>query len=249
MKIIASDYDGTLNHGGIDEAKIIAIEKWRKAGNYFALISGRSPGDLLRLYRENGFGCDYLVADNGAVILTTDGEILYQASCDGSLALPLVNLIFECGCDWAFVQTKSDFSVYTDADNCKEKNDYTLENMPEIVYFNQINTRLIDFETAEKVTAKIAESFKGILNPLQNGICIDIVRSDINKAKGIYALIDILGASYDDVIAVGDNVNDRDMIAEFRSYAMENGVDSIKAIADDITPSVTELIEKELSTC
>ena len=57
MKIIASDYDGTLNHGGFDDAKLNAIDRWRKAGNIFALISGRSPSDLLRLYREKEFGC------------------------------------------------------------------------------------------------------------------------------------------------------------------------------------------------
>ena len=29
MKIIATDYDGTLNHGGIDDRKRNAIKKWR----------------------------------------------------------------------------------------------------------------------------------------------------------------------------------------------------------------------------
>jgi hydroxymethylpyrimidine pyrophosphatase-like HAD family hydrolase len=70
----------------------------------------------------------------------------------------------------------------------------------------------------------------------------------MNKARGLYILAEHLGAEYDDIIAVGDNVNDRDMIAEFRSYAMENGVDSIKALADYVISDVTELIEKELDT-
>ena len=37
------------------------------------------------------------------------------------------------------------------------------------------------------------------------------------------------------------------MIVEFRSYAMENAVLSVKEQADDIVSSVTELIEKEMS--
>ena len=37
MKIIASDYDGTLNHGGIDDKKREAIKKWRDAGNVLRL--------------------------------------------------------------------------------------------------------------------------------------------------------------------------------------------------------------------
>ena len=68
----------------------------------------------------------------------------------------------------------------------------------------------------------------------------------MNKAKGLYRLMDITGAKYEDVIAVGDNINDEDMLREFRSYAMANGVPYIKEIANDITEGITELIEKEL---
>ena len=69
----------------------------------------------------------------------------------------------------------------------------------------------------------------------------------MNKAKGLYQLAELVGAEKEDIIAVGDNINDTDMIVEFRSYAMENAVDSIKELADFITPSVTALIEKELT--
>ena len=44
----------------------------------------------------------------------------------------------------------------------------------------------------------------------------------------VIKLMELVGASYDDVITVGDNVNDYDMIKEFKSYAMESGVQSIK---------------------
>ena len=33
MKILGCDYDGTLNYGGIDEAKRAAIKKWQAQGN------------------------------------------------------------------------------------------------------------------------------------------------------------------------------------------------------------------------
>ena len=59
MKIIGSDYDGTLNFGGIDEKKLSAIERWRDAGNIFSLVSGRGPDSVLELYEEKKFGCDY----------------------------------------------------------------------------------------------------------------------------------------------------------------------------------------------
>ena len=83
---------------------------------------------------------------------------------------------------------------------------------------------------------------------MQNGLNIDIVRADVNKATGLYRLMELTGAEYDDVITVGDNVNDYDMIKEFRSYAMESGVQSIKDLADFVIPGVTELIERELES-
>ena len=58
--------------------------------------------------------------------------------------------------------------------------------------------------------------------------------------------LDLVDGKKEDIIAVGDNVNDEAMIKEFYSYAMENGVVSIKEIADCMTVSIEELIEKEL---
>lgn len=247
MKIIGSDYDGTLNHGGIDEEKLAAIDKWRAEGNIFALISGRGRNDVVRIYNEKKFGCDYLIADNGAVILTTDGKIISEAPCDGSIALELIRFMFELGCPMAQVQTEKPFRVCRDISECTEENYYLIENAPSPSYFTQISTYLDDDKSAEIVTAKIRERFSDKLNPLQNGNCIDIVRHDMNKAKGLYILSDIVGCKKEDIIAVGDNTNDKDMIAEFRSYAMANGVDKIKRLADFITESVTELIYKELN--
>lgn len=245
MKIIGSDYDGTLNHNGIDEIKKNAIEKWRKAGNIFALISGRGPEDVLQIYKEKQFGCDYLIADNGAVIMKTDGSIISEVRCDKKLINPLLNLLFESGCIFGSVHAETSFIVCAEESICRP-GEYAQDNMPESTYFTQISTMLDDFESAEKVTEIIRKNFGDKLNPLQNGRCIDIVRSDMNKAKGLYILAEILGAEYEDIIAVGDNINDRDMIKEFRSYAMENGVDSIKELADYVTTGITELIEKEM---
>lgn len=247
MKIIGSDYDGTLNHGGIDDKKLSAIEKWRKAGNIFALVSGRGPDGVLELYEEKQFGCDYLIANNGAVILTPDGAEVYVAKCDATLAKPLVKHLFENGCEWAHVQTSFYCRVFADEKNCTKDGEYTLENMPDVPYFSQINTQLPTFEKSAKVTASVNKTFGDSLNPLQNGECLDIVRKDTDKAKGLYKLAEILSAKKEDIIAVGDNINDTHMIAEFRSYAMENAVDSIKELADFVTPGVAELIEKELA--
>lgn len=248
MKIIGSDYDGTLNHNGIDDKKREAIERWRAAGNVFAIVSGRGVEDMVKIYAEKKFGCDYFISDSGAVIMTPDGTVISQVRCGGDVARPLITKLFENGCKAAFVHTEFPCAVYAFEQDDMEEGGILFENMPEIPWFTQISTFLPDYESAERVTATVRELFGDKVNPMQNGTCIDIVRSDMNKARGLYILAEHLGAEYDDIIAVGDNVNDRDMIAEFRSYAMENGVDSIKALADFVISDVTELIEKENDT-
>lgn len=119
MRILGSDYDGTFAEGGIGEDKLLAVEKWRAAGNKFGIISGRG-GDFLQVPRG------------------------------------------------------------------------------------------------------------------------------VNKAEGLLRVAEHFGIPREDVIAVGDNGNDMDMIRAFRSYAMENGVCELRAAAGAIVGSVTELIMREL---
>lgn len=246
MKIIATDYDGTLNHGGIDGTKRNAIKKWREAGNLFGIVSGRGLSDLVEIPVRQEFECDFLLASNGAVAARADGTVLAESRCDGALAKPLIEFMFSLGCTWASVHTE--FRCIVDEnDDERQEDEFSFATLPEIPYFNQISTILPDEESARIVTEEIRKKFRNVLNPLQNGRCIDVVSADMNKAKGLYVYLDIVGAGYDDIVTVGDNINDTHMIAEFRSYAMENAVQSIKDIADYITPGITELIEAELS--
>ena len=245
MKIIASDYDGTLNHGGIDDKKRETIKKWREKRNKFGIVSGRMPDDLLKIYKKDELDLDFLLACNGAVILTTDGKIIKDDRIDGEILRPFLDFLFSLGADWATIHCERSY-VIDENDNDRLPDEFTRKTLPELKYFNQVSTILEDEEEALMVTNAIKEKYGDILNPLQNGRCIDIVSSRINKAKGLYDYLKIVGGKYEDMITVGDNINDTHMIKEFRSYAMANGVQSIKDIADYVTESVTELIEKEL---
>lgn len=246
MKIIASDYDGTLNHGGIDDKKRNAIKEWREKGNKFGIVSGRVVDDLLKIYKKDELDLDFLLACNGAVILTTDGKILKEDRIDGDILKPFLDFLFSLGADWATIQSDRSY-IIDENDNDRLPDEFTRKTLPNLKYFIQVSTILEDDEEAEKVTNAVREKFGDKLNPLQNGRCIDIVSSRINKAKGLYDYLELVGGKYEDMITVGDNINDTHMIKEFRSYAMANGVQSIKDIADYVTEGITELIEKEIN--
>ncbi len=245
MKIIASDYDGTLNHGGIDDKKRDAIKKWRNKGNKFGIVSGRMADDLLKIYKKDELELDFLLACNGAVILTTDGKVLKEDCIDGVVIKPLLDFIFSYDTTWAVIQSGKSYIIDED-DEERLPGEFTRETLPELEYFSQVSTIFENDKKAEQVTNAIKEKFEECLNPLQNGRCIDIVSATMNKARGLYDYLEIVGGKYEDLITVGDNINDTHMIKEFRSYAMANGVQSIKDIADFETEGITELIEKEI---
>ena len=76
---------------------------------------------------------------------------------------------------------------------------------------------------------------------------MDIVAKGVGKAYGLKKVQAQFNARWEDVITVGDNLNDVDMLQAFTSYAMENGVEVVKKIAAHTTKSVTDLIYRELN--
>ncbi len=245
MKIIASDYDGTLNHGGIDDEKRKAVAQWQHNGNLFVVVTGRDKKFCPEM-QGNGMTIDYFLACNGAMILDAQFRTLDECRCDGTVLLPLLQYLFALGCPWASICTEQTMRIYNAESEDRPSDALTVSDAQEIAYFNQVSTALPTFEESARVTAAVKEKFGNVVNPLQNGTCIDIVPAGMDKAQGIYRLMQMCGVKYEDVVTVGDNVNDVAMIKEFRSYAMENGVAQIKELADAVTASVTDLIYKEL---
>ena len=245
MKIIGSDYDGTLTHGGIGPEKLAAIKKWQQAGNKFGLISGRNHGFLLELYRETGIEFDFLIAYNGGMIFTPDGRVLHETVCRNVEIRPFIEQLFAWGCDFVHMCGEKYYRIWRNAQLRKEGG-WLIEETPEFDSFYQISVQLPTETEAAHIVELVRGKYGDSLNPLLNGVCIDIVPNGVNKAVGLENTCRHYGAAHEDMIAVGDNINDMDMIRAFRSYAMESGVDALKEAADFTTKGIEELIEREL---
>jgi len=79
--------------------------------------------------------------------------------------------------------------------------------------------------------------------------CVDVLNGEISKAKGLEVLAKLLGIKREEIIAVGDNFNDMEML-KFAGLgvAMGNAPDMVKQTADLVTDSndqdgVAKLIE------
>ena len=251
MKILGSDFDGTLSHGGIGEEKLSAIKAWRKAGNKFGIVSGRGVTfcqDLRKKYPE--LEMDFFAACNGAYIVDENGTAIYESHCNAVSMLEFATDLLYWGCSAVrIIKGKQELCVIkAQADKpawALEENVRLLADFDDIDWFSQISVYFSTVEEATKMTEKIQQKYQDCLNPLQNGRCIDIVATDVNKAQGLYRVMEFFGGSYDDVIAVGDNLNDVDMLREFHSYAMANGVEAIRPLADGIVSDVVELLQIE----
>ena len=252
MKIIGSDYDGTLTHK-LGTATFEAISAWRRAGNLFGIVSGRPISFREDVLKEHpALELDFFVGYNGAVISDGEGNVIFEKRCTDVTATNLTKHLLALGCPFVHVNSDRYYCVVSSDENrpswVDPTNIITLEDLPSLPYFHQISTQFPDNEEAAKrVTATLKEAYGGLLNPLQNATCIDIPHATINKTQGLLRVAEYFGAARSDLIAVGDNINDTDMIRDLYSYAMATGVESIKSLADRITESVAALIEREIT--
>ena len=246
MKLLGSDFDGTLNHGGIDEEKLQAIRDWRAAGNKFGVVSGRGPDFVKELKEKLGDQFDFLISCNGGIIADADGNELHAVICDtvsiedfcrdiyrwgGQVVDFLDDRYFRIGCDQAVTQSY----------------DYLVDNLPPITFFYKLCMACKNPDEARVMANKIREAYGDRVYAMQNWGMIDIAPAGVNKASGLRWLANYYGIAEEDIITVGDYDNDADMLREFASsYAMENGNDYVKSIATYTTPSVTDLIRREM---
>ncbi len=252
MKIIASDYDGTLHYHGISEKVRRAIRYWQSLGNRFGIVSGRGIYNILAAVRHEKVDCDFLIANNGAVIADGEGNILRYHTADPSLVPQIAAFLTENGCAYACVNDLVGdlFLCTAEEKENRHRDDARFVLFHEFsgnIAFTQISTVCREESLAEELTKRLNRAFMGKITAFQNGICIDIVPYGVDKAKGIEDLIGIYGALREDVAAVGDNKNDIAMLRAFRSYAVANAVDSVKAIASFCVDDISELVERELT--
>ena len=78
-RLIATDYDGTLNRNGvIDDETRAAIDRWRADGRYFGVVTGRGI-DFYDTAKEVRLPFDYLIVYNGSLVLSEDKTVLFES--------------------------------------------------------------------------------------------------------------------------------------------------------------------------
>lgn len=195
MKLIASDFDGTIF---IDEKikteDIRAIRDFQEKGNLFGLVTGRSYHSLLVLI-EGKLAPDFVIANNGSHIFVKDGKKMTEI-----------------------------LKYSLDKDKIRDVMDYYGRTYPTKIFTDKDRAvdRLEDLREGEEILSLAIYSDHILENPFQKDFSfhksigvIDVINSAVSKQTGIEFIKDFYGFDKE-IIAIGDDFNDISFLEQTR---------------------------------
>lgn len=239
MIIIASDYDGTLNHNGVSDGDKEAIKKFRAAGNKFGIVTGRDlemATWVLYDLEKIGLEIDFVICCTGGIILNSDGEMLsVKKQKTGEYIKEILS--------YARNLSLGVFRVSNELTTCyADKKNRIKQDFSAISELTQANAWFSKEEDAEAFLQHVKKNYPNTISIFRNGGSIDMPPYGVSKVTGIYDYAkDYEGAK---IYTVGDNVNDIPMLKEFESYAVSNARDEAKAVASHQCIRIENMIEE-----
>jgi len=255
--IVATDFDGTLCQSypdgyRINDKTLEAIKDFRKEGNLFGVVTGRSYIWAYPVFKElNTFEFDYIISDNGAQCFDKDGGLVFsnKIKAYNGFAKDYVNTVLgfsdeveEAGI--CFEKDRFNFENNNPEGNGGYYSKYSvLDELFEKDEFVMVNAVCKNDEAASMLKDEIVLKFGEYLDPAQNGRCLDITAKGINKASGIGQYAKAMGVPYDNIYSAGDNYNDLPMVKDFHGCAVRGAVEALKAEAEFVLDDIGSLIE------
>ena len=236
MKIIATDFNGTLSYNGkISDEDKSAIHRFREAGNKFGIVTGRDVDLAQWIKPENGLEYDYLICCTGAVIKNGEGEIIYQKK--GKIDNYIYEMIDKARELGAYGFSASDVLLKCIVD-IKGKIPMQMDALKE---FTQVNTGFTNEENAQKFVDYVNATYNDKISAFRNGTSIDMPPANTSKVTGIYEYAKMFDNP--EIYAVGDNINDLSMIEEFCGFAVSNAKEEVKKAANHQCNRIADMID------
>lgn len=250
MKILASDYDGTLNVGGTVRTETMdAITAWRAAGNLFGVVSGRNLGSIYHTLERDGVPYDFMIGCNGSVMTDADGKPVGHSCIPARVAKALFGEIYRyeaqyvaASYDWSSLDVEKSTDLRAD-------DQYLMIDGERMDHVLQVSAWFPRPEFAHAVRnaceARFPGQIKGLMPTVQS---IDFVCGGTNKASGIRRLTELRGIDPEIILTVGDGDNDLDMLTDpgFCGVAMQSAMPVVLQKVSRTTESVAKLIEAYL---
>lgn len=259
-KIVFLDIDGTLTEPGSNEppdSAVKAIRKARENGHYVFLCTGRNYDMLVPLLK---YGFDGVVASSGGYIRCGE-ETIYDCPMTERQKLETMEILekneifrtLEC-LDGSYTDEGfKDFLKHNSGNGnsellrWREQIEKNLNIRPMGEYKGQPVYKIVIMgrseEQLEEPRRALSDGFSFCIQERnkQGFINGELVNRKFDKGKGVERVCAYLGIPVEDSIAVGDSMNDREMLeAAGIGICMENGSRELKELADETCPSVKE---------
>lgn len=249
-KIFFTDLDGTLltTEKTVTSATRSALFAWTKAGNKFALCSGRAIDSVINVKEtlDLHFPGMYLIGSNGGEIYDCEsGRLISRIA----LTLGQVSLIMRTAAACSVhCHTYTDTHIVSPADNDELQYYRRVIHTPVII--TDKVTDALDKEPCKCIAIELhdktkLENFRQTLLSRSNGelqlvysndCYLEIIPTASGKGSAVRTLCGRLGIPLQNALAAGDESNDISMIeAAGLGIAMQNAKEEVKKAADIIT--------------
>ena len=250
MKILASDYDGTLNVlGEVSRENIEAIHAWRAAGNLFGLVSGRNLGSIKKFLDKDNVPYDFMVGCNGSVMTDAEGNATGHSCIPARVAKALFEEIYRYEADWVCASYDWGSVAVEASTDLRADDKYLMIDEARLDRVLQVSAWFPSPEIAHAVRNACEAMFPGQIKGLMPTVqSIDFVCGGTNKASGIRKLSTCRGLAPEVILTVGDGENDLDMLTDpsFCGVAMQSAMPVVLEKINRTTKSVAALIEEYL---
>jgi len=254
------DIDGTLSGlDGINPKNLEVIKKVRERGHYVFLNTGRSLSwvTLPNVVDLNDY--DGIVSGMGTYILM-NGEVIYENLIDEKTLAPIIEhfskrnyCFFISGVNESYIANPTQFLKkyplieFDKRDNFFEK--YPNSKIQKIEIFARTdkddeNSNIAQYISTVRsmgiklITDEDKDFISKYLDVYDHGVYIECATKGVTKAKGMEYVTNKLGIPKERTIAMGDSINDIDMLQHAGiSVAMANADDEVKAICSMVTTS------------
>lgn len=269
IKLFASDMDGTLlnEYHVISDRTANAVKRLQELGVEFLVATGREYKSAKILTDAQGIHCSF-VNTNGADLRTPSGESVVTIPIETSSLQEARAHLTSQQIDYGIMTLGSYYTTNYHAIKERMKDFYEKKPQNRGAIYDEITDAQIatllngakdieDFDIEKDVPLKIMiyhhhpETLKRLMKELSKDAKIAVTSSGIDnleinhieaqKGFAIEKYIKEKGYTMDQVVSIGDALNDRSMLElAGTSYAMANATPQVQTYADHIAPKNTE---------
>lgn len=235
--ILVLDLDDTLlrTDKTVSAQTEAALQRWQDAGHEFVVATGRPPRTVAAVLPA-ALHCAPRIVYNGAQIVQCD-EVIYRSEIEPADVHAVLQWTRTCAPHW-HVGLEIEDQLFLNRATDRPGN-YVVGDLAQMA--DRPAAKILFLFPGERddlgpLLAALPAGTRALITPKFK--MVQLCGSATDKANALEFWLRQRGRTLLEVVAVGDDVNDVEMVRRAGiGVAMDNAVDEVKAVADWIAPS------------